>query len=69
MQISRLFFTITLLFSLSLPLAAETLSCDDTSLESHLSELKSASESGNPAATRQVYLRYTLHGHTEQARA
>ena len=69
MQISRLFFIITLLFNLSLPLAAETLSCDDTSLESHLSELKSASESGNPAATRQVYLRYTLHGHTEQARA
>ena len=69
MQISRFFFIITLLFNLSLPLAAETLSCDDTSLEANLSELKSASESGNPAATRQVYLRYTLHGHTEQARA
>ena len=69
MLLPRLFFSLSLLFCLSLPLSAETFSCDDSALEANLTKLKSESESGNPAATRQVYLRYTLHGHTEQARA
>ena len=69
MQMPRILHSAILTLLLALPLTAETLSCDDAALEANLSELKSEAENGNPGATRQVYLRYALRGHTEQARA
>lgn len=61
-------FVFLTLFS-ALPLAAAPLVSEDTSLEANLTELKADAESGNPGATRQVYLRYAHKGHMEQARA
>ena len=69
MHRSRLFQSIILSLLLVLPLAAEPLVSDDAQLEANLTELKADAESGNPGATRQVYLRYALQGHMEQARA
>ncbi len=66
---SRLLSSFLLSLFLALPLSAESLSCDDATLESKLTELKADADSGNPGATRQVYLRYAVNGHMEQARA
>ncbi len=65
----RLFSTFLAFLFLALPLSAEPLSCDDAALEAKLTELKADADRGNPGASRQVYLRYALNGHMEQARA
>lgn len=41
----------------------------DASLELRLTQLKEAADSGDLHATRQLYMRYCIAGHTEQARA
>lgn len=43
--------------------------CADAELEAVLAELKQKSESGDMAATQQLYTAYALEGHTEQAQA
>lgn len=69
MHFSRLLHSVLLTFFLALPLTAESTTSHDAELEANLTELKADAEAGNPAATRQVYLRYALKGHMEQARA
>lgn len=69
MPLPRHLRTVFLTLISALPLAASPLVSDDAALEANLTELKADAESGNPGATRQVYLRYALKGHMEQARA
>ncbi len=42
---------------------------DDLELEGHLHELKTQADAGDAAAMRQLYMRYALRGHQEQAQA
>ncbi len=49
--------------------AAPVYDTQDLELEGALHELKSEAEAGNAASTRQVYLRYAVRGHMEQARS
>ena len=69
MHLSHLLRSVFLTLFSALPLTAAPLVSDDTALEANLAEWKAEAESGNPGATRQVYLRYALKGHMEQARA
>ena len=57
---------------LALPLLAQetttpALSCDDERMEQSLAELKAEAEKGDAYSQRQVYLRYAMKGHREQA--
>lgn len=59
---------------LALPLLAQettapALSCDDKRMEQSIAELKAEAEKGDAYSQRQVYLRYALKGHREQAAA
>ena len=59
---------------LALPLLAQettspALSCDDERMEQSIAELKAEAEKGDAYSQRQVYLRYALKGHREQAAA
>lgn len=59
---------------LALPLLAQetttsALSSDDERMEQSVAELKAEAEKGDAYAQRQVYLRYALKGHREQAAA
>lgn len=57
----------------ALPLAAQAAEAayatTNARLEQSLTPLKEAAERGDAHATRQIYLRYGLEGHTDQARA
>ncbi len=80
----RLLFLLPALALLSLPTTAEAegnmppapaaastpaLESPDLELEGSLHELKQQAEAGDVNATRQVYLRYAVKGHMEQAQA
>lgn len=57
---------------LTLPLSAQeatALTCNDEKMEQSISELKAEAEKGDAYSQRQVYLRYALKGHREQAAA
>lgn len=58
---------------LALPLLAQdtppALACDDERVEQSLAGLKAEAEKGDAYSQRQVYLRYALKGHREQAAA
>lgn len=61
---------------LTLPLQAEgteqpapIYESSDLQLEGNLHELKTQAETGDAAAMRQIYMRYAVAGHTEQAQA
>ncbi len=67
--------TLPLLLSmLALPLCAQDAAApaydsDNLQLEGNLAELKDKGEAGDAAASRQVYMRYAVQGHMEQAKA
>ena len=69
-SLPRLLATLTLL---ALPLAAQqeepVLAGPDAELERQLAPLKAEAEKGDAHATQQVYMRYGVAGHIEQARA
>ena len=51
------------------PEAPSPLSCQDSVLEQNISQLKEKAEQGDAYSQRQIYLRYALKGHREQATA
>ena len=69
MHLPRFLHSVFLTLFSALTLTAAPLVSDDAALEANLTELKADAEGGNPGSTRQVYLRYALKGHMEQARA
>lgn len=69
MHLPRFLHSVFLTLCSALTLTAAPLVSDDAALEANLTDLKADAEGGNPGSTRQVYLRYALKGHMEQARA
>ncbi len=74
----RLFFLLTALTILpiqaseadsSAPSAEPVYETQVLELEGHLHELKTRAENGDAAAMQQLYMRYAVHGHMEQAQA